>query len=120
MIRRPPRSTRTDTPFPYTTLFRGGRRPPSVLQVAGLTGARVEQRPQAVRRGGGRGRRHPELPEDAVADTEIEMALEANIGRRVRKDARVERRAHRGPADGVAPRPPGRAPGGRGAGYRRP
>src|SRR3546814_7536532 len=34
MIRRPPRSTRTDTPFPYTTLFRssagaaqiGGRR----------------------------------------------------------------------------------------------
>src|SRR3546814_18169314 len=28
MIRRPPRSTRTDTPFPYTTLFRsvgGGR-----------------------------------------------------------------------------------------------
>src|SRR3546814_2237391 len=28
MIRRPPRSTRTDTPFPYTTLFRspGGSR----------------------------------------------------------------------------------------------
>src|SRR3546814_14737226 len=31
MIRRPPRSTRTDTLFPYTTLFRsprGGRRSP--------------------------------------------------------------------------------------------
>src|SRR3546814_13838359 len=26
MIRRPPRSTRTDTLFPYTTLFRGHRR----------------------------------------------------------------------------------------------
>src|SRR3546814_2703786 len=26
MIRRPPRSTRTDTPFPYTTLFRSCRR----------------------------------------------------------------------------------------------
>src|SRR3546814_7440598 len=26
MIRRPPRSTRTDTLFPYTTLFRGRRR----------------------------------------------------------------------------------------------
>src|SRR3546814_11918060 len=26
MIRRPPRSTRTDTPFPYTTLFRSGMR----------------------------------------------------------------------------------------------
>src|SRR3546814_5026661 len=25
MIRRPPRSTRTDTPFPYTTLFRSHR-----------------------------------------------------------------------------------------------
>src|SRR3546814_12136320 len=25
MIRRPPRSTRTDTPFPYTTLFRSRR-----------------------------------------------------------------------------------------------
>src|SRR3546814_5488160 len=28
MIRRPPRSTRTDTLFPYTTLFRSGDRPP--------------------------------------------------------------------------------------------
>src|SRR3546814_16248281 len=26
MIRRPPRSTRTDTRFPYTTLFRSGAR----------------------------------------------------------------------------------------------
>src|SRR3546814_1609783 len=28
MIRRPPRSTRTDTLFPYTTLFRSCRPPP--------------------------------------------------------------------------------------------
>src|SRR3546814_13704365 len=28
MIRRPPRSTRTDTLFPYTTLFRSRREPP--------------------------------------------------------------------------------------------
>src|SRR3546814_2674431 len=28
MIRRPPRSTRTDTLFPYTTLFRSGRNLP--------------------------------------------------------------------------------------------
>src|SRR3546814_3639724 len=28
MIRRPPRSTRTDTLFPYTTLFRSHRREP--------------------------------------------------------------------------------------------
>src|SRR3546814_13950671 len=30
MLRRPPRSTRTDTLFPYTTLFRSGRRPRAV------------------------------------------------------------------------------------------
>src|SRR3546814_7312929 len=28
MLRRPPRSTRTDTLFPYTTLFRSGARDP--------------------------------------------------------------------------------------------
>src|SRR3546814_19244988 len=37
MIRRPPRSTRTDTLFPYTTLFRSGRLlgafPPQDLRV---------------------------------------------------------------------------------------
>src|SRR3546814_6569570 len=36
MIRRPPRSTRTDTRFPYTTLFRSPRPPrgPASLDVA--------------------------------------------------------------------------------------
>src|SRR3546814_11670870 len=47
MLRRPPRSTRTDTLFPYTTLFRSGhgagRRPrrggrPSLPGLAGLQG----------------------------------------------------------------------------------
>src|SRR3546814_9554569 len=33
MIRRPPRSTRTDTLFPYTTLFRSDPRNPSLLSV---------------------------------------------------------------------------------------
>src|SRR3546814_14452910 len=32
MIRRPPRSTRTDTPFPYTTLFRSLQRARGGLQ----------------------------------------------------------------------------------------
>src|SRR3546814_13419962 len=31
MIRRPPRSTRTDTLFPYTTLFRSTEAPPLTL-----------------------------------------------------------------------------------------
>src|SRR3546814_20653084 len=35
MIRRPPRSTRTDTLFPYTTLFRSGfKKRPAFLQRA--------------------------------------------------------------------------------------
>src|SRR3546814_17109085 len=34
MIRRPPRATRTDTLFPYTTLFRSHIRPPHLLHGA--------------------------------------------------------------------------------------
>src|SRR3546814_6636179 len=44
MIRRPPRSTRTDTLFPYTTLFRSfGHRLDDVAAVAGAHGADREQ-----------------------------------------------------------------------------
>src|SRR3546814_2602561 len=42
MIRRPPRSTRTDTLFPYTTLFRSGRAvigQPAAAVAAGLAAA---------------------------------------------------------------------------------
>src|SRR3546814_804402 len=35
MIRRPPRSTRTDTLFPYTTLFRSGPREAIVVETDG-------------------------------------------------------------------------------------
>src|SRR3546814_11650537 len=38
MIRRPPRSTRTDTLFPYTTLFRS-RKAPETVRRALLDGA---------------------------------------------------------------------------------
>src|SRR3546814_2977996 len=39
MIRRPPRSTRPDTLFPYTTLFRSPQHDlPPVLHVAGTNG----------------------------------------------------------------------------------
>src|SRR3546814_7240742 len=47
MIRRPPRSTRTDTLFPYTTLFRSGR-----LALDGKCDERrVKRDPNAERRG---------------------------------------------------------------------
>src|SRR3546814_10290026 len=37
MIRRPPRSTRTDTLFPYTTLFRSPARLPCLVRVRSST-----------------------------------------------------------------------------------
>src|SRR3546814_17975907 len=45
MIRRPPRSTRTDTLFPYTTLFRSGnlRVSGAIFCVGGLHGARFAE-----------------------------------------------------------------------------
>src|SRR3546814_4536986 len=61
MIRRPPRSTRTDTLFPYTTLFRSRDRAP---RTAGAAGAgdfhrpgrpRFLRIPRARRRHGGTG-----------------------------------------------------------------
>src|SRR3546814_7526972 len=54
MIRRPPRSTRTDTLFPYTTLFRSDTRtkqPPVRIVVApdGRTIYVVEEQPKDTR-----------------------------------------------------------------------
>src|SRR3546814_4109135 len=52
MIRRPPRSTRTDTLFPYTTLFRSHwSRPASALRQAhrrGRRGSPEHRRPRQV------------------------------------------------------------------------
>src|SRR3546814_2768849 len=78
MLRRPPRSTRTDTLFPYTTLFRsqagagaGGRghgnarRLPARLRISGLTDHRcgrdaTERPPTGGRRDDGEGGREVE------------------------------------------------------------
>src|SRR3546814_5479901 len=43
MIRRTPRSTRTDTLFPYTTLFRSAQRKHDNLSQTARTGAAAEQ-----------------------------------------------------------------------------
>src|SRR3546814_11866610 len=61
MIRRPPRSTRTDTLFPYTTLFRSAQPPhvmspyltsPHPLGGSGRTRGRRRTGPGAGRTGG--------------------------------------------------------------------
>src|SRR3546814_15282146 len=95
MIRRPPRSTRTDTLFPYTTLFRSGRGAGVVAQARErkVGAQRVEQR-ERLRRGG-------ILSEQAVGE------LVADVGElRRREMAReFERRdpAHVRPLAGIEP-----------------
>src|SRR3546814_13212033 len=67
MIRRPPRSTRTDTPFPYTTLFRSRHvRPASrpVFQPLRSAVRTDEHGPAACAAGGVRHRRGRHLPFD--------------------------------------------------------
>src|SRR3546814_7157787 len=48
MIRRPPRSTRTDTLFPYTTLFRSGHDRAAYLQRFWVDRTGVSKIPSAV------------------------------------------------------------------------
>src|SRR3546814_14448517 len=48
MIRRPPRSTRTDTLFPYTTLFRSLERDPPARRAVAHAGEDVDDRALAV------------------------------------------------------------------------
>src|SRR3546814_17795294 len=47
MIRRPPRSTRTDTLFPYTTLFRSTERVSPVDRLKRITEYTWKKRPEA-------------------------------------------------------------------------
>src|SRR3546814_3990255 len=51
MIRRPPRATRTDTLFPYTTLFRSDR-PLTPPHACGVSGKRSAQAREGRRRQG--------------------------------------------------------------------
>src|SRR3546814_11097103 len=87
MIRLPPRSTRTDTPFPYTTLFRslhGGdtTRSPAGLMLA-ITAFGSVPAGQILRRGGG-------LPGDDLYVTgsigDAALGLERSEARRVGKE----------------------------------
>src|SRR3546814_11348063 len=71
MIRRPPRSTRTDTLFPYTTLFRSARR----LQLPGHRGRQVESGGRR-RRGGQRVRLGAEPPGIDLGDRSEEHTSE--------------------------------------------
>src|SRR3546814_4642580 len=72
MIRRPPRSTRTDTLFPYTTLFRSGprheraRTPERGRRDPADRVGRRRGRPDAATRG--RAARHAAIPQGARSE----------------------------------------------------
>src|SRR3546814_4930361 len=51
MIRRPPKSTRTDTLFPYTTLFRSHHARPLLPRQRGAVDPRARVRPRPPLRG---------------------------------------------------------------------
>src|SRR3546814_11585993 len=61
MIRRPPRSTRTDTLFPYTTLFRSGPEQVGCVQQIGQLRAPITRRARQRDRRKERGLRHADL-----------------------------------------------------------
>src|SRR3546814_3555815 len=88
MIRRPPRSTRTDTLFPYTTLFRSQGAvgaAPRQRHVGALAAQRVAgQRTQR--------RRHAVLATDAVEDQGVGQAVVlVHVAERVRVDEPLRR-----------------------------
>src|SRR3546814_17893583 len=88
MLRRPPRSTRTDTLFPYTTLFRSQALLPRRRSLRAADPARVQRAPAGGRQGGlGHPDRRPGQPY-------------RGRGRAVRRYARGRHRQgpHRNPA----------------------
>src|SRR3546814_15279491 len=74
MLRRPPRSTRTDTLFPYTTLFRSNR-PVAGATLGALRGGRLAEHLLPLRR-------RP-VPRDALAaaarDRELHPLRQARL-----------------------------------------
>src|SRR3546814_14513267 len=66
MIRRPPRSTRTDTLFPYTTLFRSGQFRRSLSAGTAVKDRRRDQRATTTGRELGTGRESPRRQRDRL------------------------------------------------------
>src|SRR3546814_17530237 len=84
MIRRPPRSTLTDTLFPYTTLFRSRHRvaPDRQHRLAELGGAPGQQAGVADLAGGDHGEALARTPQDLAEVVGAEHPAVNPLGRR--------------------------------------
>src|SRR3546814_14590436 len=75
MIRRPPRSTRTDTLFPYTTLFRSQHAAGDKIAVAArIFGKRIDDQVRAMLQ-----RLLPERPQKGVVDDDRRPACGVGV-----------------------------------------
>src|SRR3546814_6041444 len=72
-VRRPPRSTLTATPFPYTTLFRSACQAPAAAVPAGCQGITVHPRPDARHI-----RYHDVVALRAMVPPSVELNIEGN------------------------------------------
>src|SRR3546814_17098343 len=79
MIRRPPRSTRTDTLFPYTTLFRSGEGADGLGEVRGVDARlrRGRRGDGGEKKGGGEAILHGQFP---VVGVETAFGMDARVG----------------------------------------
>src|SRR3546814_14170667 len=75
MIRRPPRSTRTDTLFPYTTLFRSGCRSAPGLGGVARVAAAGDDRGCRLRLGGGPCARRVRRSEEHTSELQSLMRI---------------------------------------------
>src|SRR3546814_3245362 len=94
MIRRPPRSTRTDTLFPYTTLFRSARRRPVRDDAGGGWGAaapRPASCPAAPRRRGPASRSE-EHTSELQSLMRISYAVFCLKKKKIREKIRIDKR----------------------------
>src|SRR3546814_139924 len=88
MIRRPPRSTRTDTLFPYTTLFRSPNSESFVWLSTRRRTARVADRPR-------HGRRMLSCQDDQVALLKLGQLFEDRRSRVHPENGKAEKPADR-------------------------
>src|SRR3546814_3154597 len=80
MIRRQPRSTRTDTLFPYTTLFRSPARLPPEFIIVERVRAIGRQRAAAVDAAGAEAARPGRIDERVVAELVGQVQLVDEVG----------------------------------------